>query len=257
MATSSPTPQPPPAQVVFPTDPTDRTNVDDLEALFVSTILAADWFDAAQRPIPACSVAEAFAFGQAVVETLMRTAPNKESFLMNLSGLAGGKILLQRGSLRITRLEELEDRTKYKVGWTLRYGSITGEWAMEETVLHEKWKGKKKKSVDNDGVGSTTAAAAAAAAAGTGAVAVTTAGSGEGGESGNNGTGNGGRDVPRGKQNGEVGVGEGVRNNNGDDESEAQIWKRRYEQMAATLMKRDEQMAKLQYKVLEAVKESV
>ncbi|KAL1838195.1 hypothetical protein VTJ49DRAFT_2952 [Mycothermus thermophilus] len=250
-----PTPTPP-AQAVFPPDPTDRTHVDDLEALFVSTILAADWFDSTNHPIPACSVDEAFAFGQAVVETLMRTAPTKEAFLINLSGLAGGKILLQRGSLRITRLEELEDRTRYKAAWRLRYGSIVGEWAMEEVVLHEKWNKKKKPTnkmndsggkaaVDGERNHTPHAQESSALRGGTG----TGTGTGTGGVSGGGDEHGGGGNQHR---DGRGGGGTAPDN----DESQADVWRRRYEQMAATLLLRDEQMARLQSKVLEAVKES-
>lgn len=147
--TSVPTPLPtdtttaPPApanQTLPPPDPTDRTNIPALEALFVSTILSASWFDAHQNPIPACGVDEAFAFSQTVVENLLKTATTKEAFLINLAGLAGGQTLLHRGSLRITRVEELHDRTRYACAWQLRFGGIVGDWGMEETVLHGKWK---------------------------------------------------------------------------------------------------------------------
>jgi hypothetical protein len=114
--------------------------MDSLEALFVSTILSASWLDAHHNPTPPCGVAEAFALSQTVVENLLKTAPTKEAFLLSLSGLAGGKTLLHRGSLRITRVEELPDRTRYACAWQLRFGGIVGDWAMEETVMHEKWR---------------------------------------------------------------------------------------------------------------------
>ncbi|KAL2265161.1 hypothetical protein VTJ83DRAFT_6261 [Remersonia thermophila] len=259
-SSSEPTPIPP-AQIVFPPDPTDRTHINNLDALFVSTILAADWFDSLGRPIPACSVDEAFAIGNAVVETLMRTAPNKESFLINLSGLAGGKILLQRGSLKITRLQELEDHTRYKVAWKLRYGSIVGDWAMEEVVPHDKWKKKnttKPAGQKNDWGGTAAPAGVEKAhshghessASRSGSVPVlgpaTSEGVGGGGGDGGGGGGSQNRDAREGG--GTVAP--------DADESQADFWRRRYEQLAATLMQRDEQMARLQFKVLEAVKDS-
>jgi hypothetical protein len=114
--------------------------MDELEAHFVSNILSADWYDAAQNRIPPCGVDEALAFAHAVVDTLRKSAPTPEAFLINLAALAGGKILMEKGSLRITRFEDLPDRTRYTAAYQLRFGDIVGSWAMEETVMHDKWK---------------------------------------------------------------------------------------------------------------------
>ncbi|KAK3303988.1 ARS binding protein 2-domain-containing protein [Chaetomium strumarium] len=144
----------------FSQDPTDRTNVDEIEALFVSSILQADWYDAKQNRIPPCGVDEAYAFAQRVIDNLQKAATTKEAFLINLSALAGGKLLMHRGSLRVTRLEELPDRTRYSCNWQLRFGDIVGDMAMEETVMHEKW--KKPKGADqgsSTGTGTTAASA--------------------------------------------------------------------------------------------------
>ncbi|KAG7285572.1 hypothetical protein NEMBOFW57_010201 [Staphylotrichum longicolle] len=131
-------------QCVFFDDPTDRTNMDEIEALFMSRILGADWYDAKNNRIPPCGVDEAWAFSQRVIENLLKTAATKEAFLINLSALAGGKILMPKGSLRITRFEELPDRTRYRSDWQLRFGAIVGNWSMEETVMHDKWKKPKR-----------------------------------------------------------------------------------------------------------------
>jgi hypothetical protein len=119
--------------------------MDEIEALFVSSILRADWYDAKGARIPACGVDEAWAFSQRIIENLLKSATSKEAFLINLSALAGGKLLLTKGSVRITRFEELPDRTRYQSNWQLRFGGIVGNWAMEETVMHDKWKKKKPK----------------------------------------------------------------------------------------------------------------
>ncbi|KAK3906462.1 ARS binding protein 2-domain-containing protein [Staphylotrichum tortipilum] len=131
-------------QTVFSPDPTDRTHMDEIEALFVSSILRAEWYDAENKRISPCGVEEAWAFAQRVVENLLKSAPTKEAFLINLSALAGGKILMPKSSLRITRFEDLPDRTRYRSNWQLRFGGIMGNWAMEETVMHDKWKKPKK-----------------------------------------------------------------------------------------------------------------
>ncbi|KAL2135792.1 hypothetical protein VTI74DRAFT_6858 [Chaetomium olivicolor] len=124
----------------FSQDPTDRTHMDELEAHFISSILQADWYDAAQNRIPTCGVDEAWALYRRVVENLLASAPTKEAFLINLAALAGGSILMTKGSLRITRVEEGADRTRYECRWQLRFGDVKGDWAMEETVSHGRWK---------------------------------------------------------------------------------------------------------------------
>lgn len=125
---------------IFGPASTDRTNVAEVEALFVTTLLEAQWYDANQSRIPPCGLDEALAISQTVVESLLREARNKEAFLINLSGLVGGGILMPKSSLRVTRLEELPDRTRYSISWELRFGGIVGTWTMEETVLHARWK---------------------------------------------------------------------------------------------------------------------
>ncbi|KAK4142790.1 ARS binding protein 2-domain-containing protein [Dichotomopilus funicola] len=135
---------PPPSgpHLTFSDDPTDRTHLPEIEAVFVSRLLDAEWYDENHNPMPACSLDEAVAFSQTVIETLVKAAATKEAFLINLAGLAGGSILMPKGSLRVTRLEALPDRTRYRSAWYLKYGGIVGNWSMEETVLHEKWKKK-------------------------------------------------------------------------------------------------------------------
>jgi hypothetical protein len=150
----------PPAQepIPFSQDPTDRTNKDDLEVHFMSHILTANWFDAKGNPVPVCGVDEAWAFAQRVIENLLKTAATKEAFLINLAALAGGKILINKGSLRITRLEELADRTRYSCAWQLRFGDIIGDWSMEETVMHSAWKKGERKEGEGAGSGSNSSA---------------------------------------------------------------------------------------------------
>ncbi|AEO61341.1 hypothetical protein MYCTH_2311393 [Thermothelomyces thermophilus ATCC 42464] len=127
-------------QPIFSPASTDRTNVAEVEALFVSKLLEAEWYDANQSRIPPCGLDEALAISQTVVENLLLAAPSKEAFLINLSGLVGGGLLMPKNCLRVTRLEELPDRTQYSTSWELRFGSIAGTWTMEETVPHAKWK---------------------------------------------------------------------------------------------------------------------
>ncbi|KAL2018792.1 hypothetical protein VTK56DRAFT_420 [Thermocarpiscus australiensis] len=134
-------------------DPTDRTHMDELEALFIAEILRADWFDARHNRVPACGVAEAAALAQTVVENLLAAAATREAFLVDLAALAGRQVLMSRGSsLRVTRLEELPDRTRYACSWELRYGDIVGRWTREDTVMHCRWKrGREGEGIEGDG----------------------------------------------------------------------------------------------------------
>ncbi len=121
-------------------DPEDRTNVAEIEAIFMHELLAGAWVDVNGNPAPKCTVDEAWAFSQTVVENLLKSATTKETFLINLSSLAGGHTLMTTGGLRVTRLEEHPDRSRYRSEWELKYGGIRGTYQMEETVLHSKWK---------------------------------------------------------------------------------------------------------------------
>ncbi|EAQ86989.1 hypothetical protein CHGG_08242 [Chaetomium globosum CBS 148.51] len=173
----------------FTRDPTDRTNMAEIEALFVSTLLDGDWYDINQQPIPPGSVEEALAYSQTVIETLRKTAHTNEAFLINLAGLAGGKFLMPKGSLRVNRLEELSDRTRYSITWQLQFGGIVGVWTMDETVMHDRWKKPKKDDEAAPLSGSTTPT--------------------------------------------------------GTDGSQAEHWKKKYKELAATLQQRDEEMMRL------------
>jgi len=121
-------------------DPTDRTNFDAVEDVFIEEVLLADWLNSKGERIPGPGYDEAWGLSQTVVENLRRSAPTKEAFLINLSALVGGKIMMPKGTLRITRLESpIPDQNRYLCTWELRYGDIRGSYSMEETVAHEKW----------------------------------------------------------------------------------------------------------------------
>lgn len=182
----------------FTRDPTDRTNMAEIEALFVSTLLDGDWYDINQQPIPPGSVEEALAYSQTVIETLRKTAHTNEAFLINLAGLAGGKFLMPKGSLRVNRLEELSDRTRYSITWQLQFGGIVGVWTMDETVMHDRWKKPKKDDEAAPLSGSTTPT--------------------------------------------------------GTDGSQAEHWKKKYKELAATLQQRDEEMMRLKVRVIESMR---
>lgn len=133
-------------------DPTDRTNFDAVEDVFLEEILLADWFNAKGERIPASGADEAWGLAQTVVDNLRRSAPTKEAFLINLSALVGGKVMMPKGTLRITRLESpAPDRNRYLCAWELRYGDIRGDYSMEETVAHSMWMNRSGEGGDAQG----------------------------------------------------------------------------------------------------------
>ncbi|KAK0662944.1 ARS binding protein 2-domain-containing protein [Cercophora samala] len=145
--------QPPIAPHPTHYDPLDKTNMAEVEGLFVTDLMNAEWFDANGNKIPACSGDEAWAFAQAVLNRLRTTASSHMDFLINLSALAGGGLLMPKKSLKVVKLAVLEDRTKYKSHWQLRYGSIVGDFSMEEEVMHASWQKKNKENGTGGGGG--------------------------------------------------------------------------------------------------------
>ncbi len=129
----------PPHQALRFQDPTDRTNLDDLEVYFVHEILNGTWTDANGNSIPPCGIDEAWAIATTIIENVLKAAASKEAFLINMAALAGGKSLHGANFLRITRYDDT-DRNRYTCHWELRLGDIRGLFSMQETVLHERWK---------------------------------------------------------------------------------------------------------------------
>ena len=137
---SAPRPQPV-YSVQFGTGtPGDRTNVDELEAYFMTEIFAATWFDENDQRIPPCSVEEASALVEIVIEDLVKGASSKEAFLINLAALAGGKILMASTETRVKRVERTPEYTKYDCSWELRFGDVSGHFSITEVVEHARWK---------------------------------------------------------------------------------------------------------------------
>ncbi|ORY63955.1 ARS binding protein 2-domain-containing protein [Pseudomassariella vexata] len=118
-------------------------NVLEIESLFVSEIVVANWCDAKGNNIPACGVEEAIALTKSIIRDIKEQAVNTEAFLINLSALAGGSMLMRNQKATITRLEEGRDCTKYSMRWELRYGSLKGSYVVTESVPHDSWKRKK------------------------------------------------------------------------------------------------------------------
>jgi hypothetical protein len=125
-------------------DPSDRTNKDAIEGLFMYEILRANWQDANGNPIPTGSVDEAWAIAVTVIENLLKRAATKEGFLNHLAAFAAARILRAPKRLQLTRAEVLADRSRYSCSWELRLGDITGHYSMQETVMHDKWKRPEK-----------------------------------------------------------------------------------------------------------------
>ncbi|KAM7199599.1 ARS-binding protein 2 [Rhypophila sp. PSN 637] len=130
-------------QPVLFLDPTDHTNKHEMESFFVSQILGGNWFSHDHKEIPPCSIGEAWALAEAVIDKLLKTAATPQAFLINLAALAGGRLLMAPNALNITRQRPDQDeprKQRYLCEWHLQFGSIRGSYSMEETVLVDKWR---------------------------------------------------------------------------------------------------------------------
>ena len=117
---------------------TDRTNIDGINNFLINEILRAEILDAQDNPAEPFSLAEAEALVKSTVENMYQNAPSAEAFLVNLSALVGGKILMTTSKPRIRRREE-SDHTKYLCDWEYRLGSIRGTYSMTQEVKHDRW----------------------------------------------------------------------------------------------------------------------
>jgi hypothetical protein len=118
----------------------DKVNVDAVMAFFAREILAGDWFDHENKSIPPGNVEEASAMVRTTLENLYRSTPTKEAFLVNLAALVGGNMLMTTSRLKITRVSEGEESTKYRCDWEYRLGNIRGNYSMAQSVRHDRWK---------------------------------------------------------------------------------------------------------------------
>ncbi|KAK5635281.1 hypothetical protein RRF57_010993 [Xylaria bambusicola] len=120
-------------------DGSDKTNHDEVESVFVVTLVGCTWYDPSGEIGPRPSVAEVVALVRAVIRSIADQALTKEAFLINLAALVGGHFMIQP-EREVHRLEIGPDYTKYLCKWNLHYGSIKGTFTLTETVPHSKWK---------------------------------------------------------------------------------------------------------------------
>ncbi|KAI3401168.1 hypothetical protein diail_314 [Diaporthe ilicicola] len=154
---SSPRPDPAAEQrkgIQF-TDPTNRTNLDALESFFIYDIVGADWFDPAGNKIPACSVEEAAAIYQKILEDVMKGAASKETFLINVAALIGGNLLRSGRSVKIHRTASEDASSVYDCHYELQLGDVKGTYSIRVALPHGKWKGggNKSRGVQPHGLG--------------------------------------------------------------------------------------------------------
>ncbi|RDL38430.1 Uncharacterized protein BP5553_02770 [Venustampulla echinocandica] len=114
-------------------DDTDRTNMDALESHFICEILAAEWIDASGASIERCTTDEADKICKEVIKNLQAESSSTETFLINLSALAGGPLMTR---LRMTRLEQ-GSVSHYECYWKMRFGSIEGSFTIRASIHHE------------------------------------------------------------------------------------------------------------------------
>jgi hypothetical protein len=143
-------------------------NVREVESLFVSELLVADWVDGhTGDSIPPCGVEEAEAVARTTIGNMQKQALTPEAFLINLSALAGGSILQRGVRALITRTTDDNNGTtgapgsgssRYTCKWGLRYGAFRGSFSMTETVPHAAWQKPAGGAVEGAGDGGQAAA---------------------------------------------------------------------------------------------------
>ncbi|KAM0815224.1 putative ARS binding protein 2-domain-containing protein [Seiridium cardinale] len=136
------TPNGPPGDISVHPQDESTVNVREVESLFVSELLIADWFDASGNKIPPCGFDEAEAMAKMIIGNMQKQALTPESFLSNLAILAGGSVLQKGVKATITRIEDGPNSSKYTCKWGLRYGVLRGNFSLTETVPHSLWKEK-------------------------------------------------------------------------------------------------------------------
>lgn len=121
-------------------------NCDEIECLFASELLDADWFDPNGQPTPVASIEEIFALVRASIENISTAAQTKEQFLLNLSCLAGAGHMLRTSKSSVQRKYIGPEYTEYLCGWALQYGPVKGKFSSVDRVPHSRWKKEYQKS---------------------------------------------------------------------------------------------------------------
>ncbi|KAH8820495.1 ARS binding protein-like protein Abp2 [Xylogone sp. PMI_703] len=125
----------------------DDTNVADLEGHLICEILGADWYDVNGMSIERCSIDEANKICKQVIRNLQEGSSSRETFLINLSALAGGPL---NGRLRITRLKEHNARTDYECYWKMKFGAIEGNFTVRAGVFNDPRLGARVEEPEED-----------------------------------------------------------------------------------------------------------
>jgi hypothetical protein len=118
-------------------------NVREVESLFISELLVADWKDSQGNGIPPCGINEAEAIAKMMIGNMQKQALTPDAFLIHLAALAGGSILQRGVKAIITRTEDTPGISNYTCKWGLRYGTFKGSFSMTGTVPHSSWKKQK------------------------------------------------------------------------------------------------------------------
>lgn len=111
----------------------DRTNIDDVSGYLTGATLEADWRDVHGRPADPPSMEEAMALVNTTIENMYKTAASPQAFLINLAAISGGGMLLS-STMRICRLGNEDGSAKYRCDWEYGFGSIRGQYTMEQQV---------------------------------------------------------------------------------------------------------------------------
>ena len=115
-------------------------NCDEIECLFASELLDADWLDEHGNLAPTPSIEEVFALVRVSIENISKEAETKEQFLLNVSCRAGAGHMLRTGQSSIQRKYVGPDHTDYLSRWELQFGNVRGTFSSLDRVPHSRWR---------------------------------------------------------------------------------------------------------------------
>lgn len=111
----------------------DRTNVEEVVGYMVQSTLEADWFDTNSVPTTGGTVAEGTAIINTIIEEMFKSSVSPQAFLVNLAAIVGGRYLVASRT-RIWRHEVEDGARRYVCEWEYGFGSVRGQYKMEQKV---------------------------------------------------------------------------------------------------------------------------
>lgn len=114
------------------TDPSDRTNLDALEAHLIMELLGAKWEGG--ETSGEANIEEAASVSWAIMNHVRREAKDTQGFLMNLAAITGLSVLKSEGGIRVCRVGQENGNNFYEIHWELCLGDLRSNFSLRESV---------------------------------------------------------------------------------------------------------------------------